>query len=274
LLLLLLIGVNMKIPVYDLKGTQKGSLTLAKALTRPVRPDLIKRAVLAEQAFLRQAQGTDPEAGKKTSAHYHGRRGIRNSMMNREMARMKRIHSSGHLYMRARFVPQAIKGRKAHPPKTERDWTMKVNKKERRAAMLTAAAATLDNSWVQKRGHRLEGIRHIPLVVDDKIQSVNAIKDVRQILDNLGLLDELARYGEKRVRSGKGTMRGRKFRLKRGMLFIISEDRGFVTASRNFPGLAICEVADLDVETLAPGAEPGRLCIWTEGAVKKVEELA
>ncbi len=263
----------MKIPVYALMGIPKGSITLGRALSGPVRPDLIKRAVKAEQAAIRQPYGADPEAGKKTSASYHGRRGIRHSMMNREMARMKRITSTRSLYMRARFVPQAVKGRKAHPPKAGKVWERKVNKKERVAALLSAASATLDRDWVEKR-QRIEHVKHIPLVVEDKLQELTVLKDVRQVLDNLGLLEELTRLGGRKPRAGRGTMRGRKYRKSRGMLFVISEDKGLVRAVRNLAGLEVCEVGDLGVEMLAPGAEPGRLCVWVEGALKKIEELA
>ena len=165
----------MKIPVYALMGTQKGSITLGRAFSGPVRPDLIKRAVKAEQAAIRQPYGADPEAGKRTSASYHGRRGIRHSMMNREMARMKRITSTRTLYMRARFVPQAVKGRKAHPPKAGKVWDRKVNKKERVAALLSAASATLNRDWVEKR-QRVEHVKHIPLVVEDKLQGLTVLK--------------------------------------------------------------------------------------------------
>lgn len=264
----------MKIPVYGLKGTEKKSMTAVKAFSRPVRTDLIKRAVQAERAAMRQPYGTDPEAGKKTSAHYHGRRGIRHSMMNREMARMKRIHGTGFLNMRARFVPQAVKGRKAHPPKADKAWNRKLNKKERIAALLSAASATFRRDWVEKRGYNLQYVKHIPIVIEDGLQEVTVIKDFRQILDNLGLMDEVNRLGSKKVRSGKGTMRGRRYKKRRGMLFIVSEDKGFVRAARNFPGIEVCEVGNLGVEMLAPGADPGRLCIWTESAVNKMEELA
>jgi large subunit ribosomal protein L4e len=213
-------------------------------------------------------------AGKRTSAHYHGRRGSFNAMMNREMARMKRIHSSGHLHMRARFVPQAVKGMKAHPPKAEKIWTVKVNKKERRAALLSAASATFSRKWVEERGYALEGVRHVPLVVDDKLQEVSTIKDFMQVLDNLGLRDEAARLAGRKIRAGKATMRGRRYKKRRGMLMIITEDKGLVKATRNLEGMEVCEVADLNVGSLAPGAVPGRLCVWTEGAVKAMEGLA
>ena len=128
----------MKVPVYGLKGEVKGDVSLGKAFTRPVRTDVIKKAVLAEQARKRQPYGSDPLAGQRTSAKYKGRRGIRGSMMNREIARMKRITAGGYLRMRARFVPQAVKGRRAHPPKAGKNWLMKINKKERMMALVSA----------------------------------------------------------------------------------------------------------------------------------------
>lgn len=264
----------MKVPVYGLNGTQKKIISLDKAFSKPVREDLIRRAVKSEQASMRQPYGTDPEAGKKTSAVYRGRRGIRHAMMNREMARMKRITSTRTLYMRARFVPQAVKGRKAHPPKPEKVWDRKINKKERIAALLSAASATTQREWVEKRGHDIQYVKHIPLVVEDRLQEINVIKDFRQVIDNIGLAEELKRLEAKKVRSGKGTMRGRRYKKKRGMLFIVGEDKGFSRVARNFPGVEVAEARNLGVEMLAPGTHPGRLCVWTESAVKSMEELA
>src|SRR3990172_1377076 len=125
----------MKVPVYSLKGEVKESKDFHKAFSEPVRTDLISRAVAVERSGSRQPYGTDPLAGKRTSAHYHGRRKVRHSMMNREMSRMARIHGTGFMHMTARFVPQATKGRKAHPPKGEKVWTLEMNKKERMKAL-------------------------------------------------------------------------------------------------------------------------------------------
>jgi large subunit ribosomal protein L4e len=264
----------MKVTVYSLKGTKKAEITVERVLSNPVRTDLIKRAVHTEQDAKRQPYGTDPAAGMRSSAHYHGRRGIKHSMMNREMARMKRIHGSGYLHMRARIVPQATKGRKAHPPKAEKVWTRKINKKERMAALISAVSATFNKDWVSKRGYDLRYVKGVPLVVENNLQEVNVIKDFKQVLENLGLLEIVDNLGARKTRSGKGTMRGRKYKKKRGMLFVVNEDRGLSRAARNMPGIEVCEAANLSVEMLAPGAEPGRLCVWTEGAIKKMEELA
>ncbi len=122
----------MQTSIYDIKGKVKGKITIPKIFSVAVRKDLIEKAVLAERSRKRQPYGSDPLAGKRTSAHYHGRRSIRWSMMNREMARTKRIHNQGGLNYTARFVPQATKGRKAHPPKAEKKWKLKINKKSKR----------------------------------------------------------------------------------------------------------------------------------------------
>jgi large subunit ribosomal protein L4e len=46
-----------------------------------------------------------------------------------------------------------------------------------------------------------------------------------------------------------------------------------VEAARNIPGVDVATVNDLNVELLAPGAHPGRLTIWTRGAIEKLDEL-
>ncbi len=264
----------MKIPVYSLDGRAKGEIKADVAFSSPVRRDLIKRAVLSEQSRMIQPYGADPLAGKRTSAHYHGRRGIRLSMMNRELARMKRIHGSGGLSMRARFVPQAVKGIKAHPPKAGKVWKIKINKKERIKAILSAASASSRKELVSGRGHLTGDLKHIPLVIEDRFQDIGTLREVRTVLDRLGMGKELGRCGRKKVRPGKGTSRGRKYRTKKGPLLVVGEDKGIVKAARNLAGVDVVEAGNLSVSMIAPGAHPGRMCLWTESAIKCMEKLA
>jgi large subunit ribosomal protein L4e len=237
----------MKVPVYDLNGRSKGDVSLGHAFSTPVRPDMIKRAVLVEQSRQRQPYGSDPLAGQRTSAKYKGRRGIRNSMMNREIARMKRIVAGGFLRFRARSVPQAIKGRKAHPPKAWKNWELKMNKKEK---------------------------MHIPLVLDDKFQELKKNKDVIATLVALGLADELERCSGKKRRAGRGKMRGRRTIKRKGPLIVIAEDKGITKASKNIQGVEISTPKDLSIGALAPGTTPGRLTIWTKSAASAIEKIA
>ncbi|MEM5793878.1 MAG: 50S ribosomal protein L4 [Candidatus Aenigmatarchaeota archaeon] len=261
----------MKANVFDLQGNVLEKIELPKVFEEKVREDLILRAFLATISKKRQPYGTDKMAGKRSSAHYHGVRRERWTMMNREMARMPRLHGkiSPHLMWRARVVPQAVKGREAHPPKIEKVWEQKINKKERRKAIRSAIAATSIKDFVLKRGHKAEKIE-LPIVVEDKIQEIKKSKELEEFLIKIGLEEELERIKKKKVRAGKGKMRGRRYKRKVGPLIVITEDKGIGKAARNLPGVDVCRVENLSVEMLAPGAKAGRLTIWSKSAVEKL----
>jgi len=263
----------MEVKVLDLNCKEIGRLGLEIEKIK-IREDLIKRAFLATQSKKRQPYGADKLAGKRTSAHYHGRRDERWSMMNREMARMPRIHGKAppNLIWEARFVPQARKGREAHPPKVEKVWEQKINKKERRQAILSAIAASLIAEWVKKRGHKIEEVKVYPIVVEDKIEEISKTKELKEFLEKIGLKKELERAKKKKVRAGKGKLRGRRYKKKKSILFVISEDRGISKAVKNLPGCNVARVENLSVEYLAPGGMPGRITVWSESALKKLKE--
>ncbi|NIO23276.1 MAG: 50S ribosomal protein L4 [Candidatus Aenigmarchaeota archaeon] len=260
----------MQAIVYGLNGKEKGKLNLPSLFSERVREDLIKRAILAGWSERRQAYGSDPLAGQRSSAHYHGRRGRRDSQMNRELARMKRIHGQGFLNLTARIVPQSIKGRRAHPPKPEKVWKLKINKKERRKALESAMAATKDREMVSKRGHKVNEVKNLPIVMEDDLQKLKKTKEVLEVLERMGLKEEIERCGERKVRSGKGKMRGRKYRNKKGPLIIVEKDEGIVKAGENIPGVDVVERRKLDVDLLAPGTHPGRLTILTKSVIKEL----
>ncbi|MFH7882687.1 MAG: 50S ribosomal protein L4, partial [Candidatus Aenigmatarchaeota archaeon] len=197
----------MEIGVKDLNGEEIERIKLPKIFEEPVREDLILRAFLATMSKKRHPYGSDVMAGKRTSAHYHGLRRYRWTMMNREMARLPRIHGKGiplQMIWQARFVPSARGGRKAHPPKTEKIWEQKINKRERKKAIRSAIAATAIKEFVIKRGHKVEEIKELPIVVDDKIEDVKKTKELVEFLKKIGLEKELERVKKKKVRAGKG----------------------------------------------------------------------
>ncbi len=261
----------MKTPVCSLTGKAGKEISLPRAFSEPVRKDLIKRAVLAEQNRERQAYGSDPLAGMRTSAHYHGRRDRRHTMMNREMARMARIHGTGFLHFRARAVPGVAKGRKAHPPKAEKVWELKINRREWKKALHSAIAAASNKDLITRRGHKVDGVKNIPIVLDDKLQEVKKTRDLLQILKALGLGKELERTEKKKTRAGRGKTRGRRTIRRKGPLIIVSEDRGIGKAGRNIPGIDVVSVKELQARDLAPGADPGRLCVWSKSAVESLK---
>ena len=257
--------------VYDLEGKEVEEVKLPKVFSYAYRPDIIKKAVLASQANRRQPYGLDPLAGKRTSAHYHGKRKYRWTMMNKEMARISRIHGKvGYLNFVARFVPQATKGRRAHGPKAEKIWSQKINDKERKTAIKSALAATANMELVKNRGHKIQN-QMLPIIIVDSAEDIKKTKDVRNFLEKIGLKSELERCAIKKVRAGKGKMRGRKYTKKKGPLIVTSKNCSLLKAARNIAGVDAVAVNNVNSELLAPGTHAGRLLIITKSALNKLE---
>ncbi|PSP80210.1 50S ribosomal protein L4 [Halobacteriales archaeon QS_1_68_20] len=249
----------MKATVRDLDGEDADDLDLPDVFETPHRPDLVKRAVLAAQANRTQDHGADPYAGLRTSAESPG--------SGRGMAHVPRANNRG------RRVPHTVKGRRAHPPKSEKDRTKDLNDKERKLAVRSAVAATTDADLVAERGHEVDEDLDLPLVVSDEFEDLVKTKEVVAFLEEVGVHADVERADEGRsVRAGRGTTRGRKYREPSSILFVTSSEAGPSKAARNLAGADVATAANVSAEDLAPGAQPGRLTVWTESAVEEVAE--
>merc|ERR1719473_1857780 len=143
-----------------------------------------------------------------------------------------------------------------------------------RHAVASALAASSLPPLVMARGHRIDDIAELPLVVGDGAQSLTKTKGALELLEGLGCGAELTKVAaSKKLRSGKGKMRDRKYTMRRGPLVIYAEDSGLSRALRNLPGVESCHVDRLNLLQMAPGGNFGRFCIWTEEAFKKLEAL-
>lgn len=58
-----------------------------------------------------------------------------------------------------------------------------------------------------------------------------------------------------------------------GPLIVVIENKGLADAASNIPGVDVVTVKNLNVELLAPGAHPGRLTLWTNGALETLDKL-
>lgn len=249
--------------VFSLQGKPVGKIALPPVFETPIRPDVIKRAVLAIQSARLQPQGRDPMAGKRTSAESRG--------VDLGIARIPRIKGPG---ARAALAPGTVGGRAAHPPTSEKKIVKRIPRKEKRLALFSAIAATGHKEIVASRGHAVEDVPSIPLVVVDDLAKLKKTREVEEALISLGLLSDIYRVRESRkVRAGKGKMRGRKMKQAVGPLIVVAENSEIIKAAENIPGLDVVAVRDLNAEVLAPGAHPGRLAVWTVGAIKKLSEL-
>jgi large subunit ribosomal protein L4e len=149
----------------------------------------------------------------------------------------------------------------------------KVNLNQRRHAVASAVAASAVPSLVLARGHRVNQVPEIPLVVDSL--QVSKTKELLKILYALGCEDELdAVLSAKKVRPGVGKARNRKYKTKKGPLIVY--DNGSVNvkkAARNIPGVEVCHVERLNLLQLCPGGHLGRFVIWTKDAFEKLNSI-
>jgi len=191
-------------------------------------------------------------------------------MGGRAVSRIPRVSGGGtHRAGQAAFGNMCRGGRMFAPTKTYRRWHRKINKTQRRQAVASCLAATRVTDLVEARGHRVVGrVESMPIVVSDDVQSLTRTRDAVECLKALGLEDELTKCQRKQSRPGKGKMRGRRFKRRKGPLVVYSEDDGLVKAFRNIPGVDLCKVDRLNLLQLAPGGHVGRLVVYTESAFK------
>ncbi len=257
-----------EVPLYDLSGNEVGKVTLPEVFNYSVRPDVIRRVYLSQLTARIQQKYRDPLAGLRTSAESWG--------AGHGVARVPRVKGRGYPKAgNAARAATAVGGVRVMAPRAPRSIWEKVNKKERRLALLSAIAATSVPKLVQAR-HRVEGIERFPLVVVNDLENLEKTKDVYSLLVSLGLQDELERtkYRFRKIRAGRGKMRGRVRQRARGPLIIyLNEGAPIARAARNIPGVDVVSLRNLSVMHLAPGGVPGRLTIWSNEALSKLMEV-
>lgn len=260
--------VERKAKVLDLSKNIVREVTLPQVFTEEYRPDLIKRAVLTIQSKRLQPKGPSLLSGRQTSAESWG--------TGRGVSRIPRIKDG----RRAARAPQAVGGRRAHPPKHNKVLKLKLNVKERRKAIRSAIAATINLDIVKSRGHQFSEDVELPIVVEDKLASIGKTTEVEDFLKSIGVGEDLLRAQKRKVRAGKGKMRGRRYKARKSVLIVVSgdeaadnEDTKLIVGAKNLPGVDVAYVEALNAELLAPGTHPGRLTIWTESSISKLATL-
>ena len=259
--------------IFDNTNKETGIVELPNQFKEEVRKDLIKRAVLAIQANKRQKYGTDPKAGMKASAELsrrrHNYRGSYGFGISRVPRKILSRRGTRFNWVGA-FAPGTVGGRVAHPPKSEKNWSQKINVKEKRKAIRSALSAVVDKETVVKRGHVIP--EAYPFVLDAKAEEMSKTKEVVDMLKALGFDKELDRASIKKVRAGKGKMRGRKYKKRIGPLIVVSKYCKLTKAAQNIPGVDVVSVKRLNTELLAPGTIPGRVTLFTKPVIEMIEK--
>ncbi len=254
-------GKIRSVNLYSLKGEARESIALPEAFATEYRPDIIKRAVVAQQANKRQPYGPSKKAGMRHSVSTWGK--------GRGVSRVQRL-SQGR---KGAESPNNVMGRRAHPPVPERDWSKAMNTKERRMAKLSALAASANEDIVRARGHCFEENVTLPVVFEDGFESLTSTKGVIEALDSVGLSDDLFRAKDgKHVRAGKGKMRGRRYRQPRSVLIVVSDQAQVGLGAKNIPGVEITCPRRLNTWLLAPGGDAGRLTVFSQSALQEIGE--
>jgi large subunit ribosomal protein L4e len=245
----------MKAQVKLLDGGVSRNIDLPEIFSEEYRPDLIKKAVMALQSTRRQPHGSHPFAGIRSSAVGWG--------SGRGASHVPRLKNGS----RAAKVPQAKGGREAHPPKVEKVLVKEINQKEKQKAFRSAVAASINPELVRGRGHLFEG--EVPVVIEDKFEAIGKTAEIITALTSAGVYNDIVKAKESRkVRAGKGKLRGRRFKQRKSLL-IVTADKP-LAAARNLSGVDAVTVDQLNVEHLAPGMQAGRLTVWTESALTRL----
>lgn len=263
----------MNVEILSINGKKKKKIALPLQFLEPYRPNIIKRVFVANQSLNFQPHGTNIYAGlrkvvglSKRRRKYRGVYGAGRSRTPKKVLSRKGMRFN---YVAA-FAPHAKGGRTAHPPRVEKKIIKKINNKERLKAIRSAIAATANNDIILKKNKEL-GKLVLPVIIEEKIDSLKKIKDVEKMLLSIGLGKNVLNVSKK-IRSGKGKMRGRKYKTGKGILFVTSSKSNLFNACRNILGSDVIDVKNLNVTLLAPGGVPGRMTVWSESAIKKMNE--
>jgi len=270
----------MKARIKTLEGEDVGEIEVPSFFNERVREDLIARAFLSLQVSHRKQYGAYILAGKQVSAsgkERHRRRKYK-TLYGYGISRVPRkilSRRGDRFYWIGAFAPGTVGGRRAHPPIPFKR-LKKVNKKEIRKALKSAFAATASKEFLQKKyeKYKISDKIELPFVIEKielKEKRKEIFKSISNMLEkNLGDFAKRLITPEKKIRSGKGKTRGRKYKKKVGMLLIVSSEEKKKVDLNNF-GVETIEAKKVGINNLAPGGIPGRFTIYTDKAIEELK---
>ena len=253
----------------DAKGDCMGVQTvqLPAVFTAPIRSDVVHyvHSLMAKNA--RQAYAVSLKAGMQTPAVSWG--------TGRAVARIPRVPGGGTSRSgQGAFGNMCRGGRMFGPTKIWRRWHRKISVNQRRYAVSSALAATAVPALVMARGHKIDNVPELPLVLSDSLNNIQSTKNAKAALANVGAYDDVQKSQDsKKVRRGVGKSRNRRYVQRRGPLIVYDVSEGLHKSFRNLPGVELSLVDNLNLLDLAPGGHLGRFCIWTKGAFEKLDSL-
>jgi large subunit ribosomal protein L4e len=166
------------------------------------------------------------------------------------------------------------------PTKVWRKWHQKINLGQKRFATASAIAASSNAALVMARGHNVSTVKEVPLVISSTAFSGAAITKTSAavaLLKAVGAGPDIEKVkNSRKLRAGKGKLRGRRHRQRRGPLVVYNPEedgKELVRAFRNIPGIETCSVHALNLLQLAPGGHLGRFIVWTSSAFAALDKI-
>jgi len=259
----------MKAKIFNINGKEKKTIELPKYFGSNIREDIVAKVLEAKKT--QQPYSPSPIAGKQHSARgkiIH-RRHVWKSGYGRGASRVPRkifSRKGSQFNWEAAAVPNAKGGMRAHPPKiTQFINNSKINKKELKIAFASSIAATASEKYVLKKYSSIEKIdKKVPFVVSSEITKLKTKQILEKLKIILGNLYEVS-LKKKSIRSGKGKLRGRKYKSTAGMVLVLGNDEKLKTKL-----FEVKKINELNINDLAKGGL-GRLAIYTEKAIKDLE---
>jgi len=257
------------VSIYDPAAAETvvSETTLPAVLSAPIRSDIVQFTFSQISKNARQPYACYSNQGHETAAISWG--------TGRAVSRIPRVHGGGTQRSgQGAFGNMCRGGRMFGHTKIWRRWHRHVNVNQRRYAIASALAATAIPSLVMARGHRIDEVPEIPLVLGDSASDIGKTQDAKKLLERFGAMPDVQKCKDSRkVRCGAGKQRNRRYVQRRGPLVIYDSANGIDKAFRNLPGVELAQVDNLSLFDLAPGGNLGRFCIWTKSAFEKLDDL-
>mmetsp|Transcript_15807 Transcript_15807/g.25083 ORF Transcript_15807/g.25083 Transcript_15807/m.25083 type:complete len:464 (+) Transcript_15807:25-1416(+) len=262
------------VTVYSLNGkATKKTLPMPDIMLAPIRADLVNFVHTNMAKNNRQPYAVQNRegphgirAGHQVAAKSWG--------TGRAVSRVPRVKGGGtHRAGQGAYANMCRGGRMFAPTKVWRKWHRKINTNQKRFAVCSAVAASAVPALVMARGHRIQSVDEIPLVIESDFQSLKKTKAALNTLRDLKLSSELKRCKRRYMRAGRGKSRNRRWKHRLGPLVIFEKNDGLCQSIRNIRGVDFCNVYSLNLLKLAPGGHVGRLIIWTECAFQALNDI-
>ncbi|KAK1400115.1 60S ribosomal protein L4 [Heracleum sosnowskyi] len=244
------------------------SLPLPDVMKSSIRPDLVSFIHSEMSNNSRQPYAVSRKAGHQTSAESWG--------TGRAVSRIPRVPGGGtHRAGQGAFGNMCRGGRMFAPTRIWRKWHSRININQKRFAISSAIAASSIPSLVMARGHRIDNVPELPLVISDSAESVEKTSNAIKVLKEFGAYQDAEKAKDSiGIRPGKGKMRNRRYISRKGPLIVYgTEGAKLVKSFRNIPGVEIANVERLNLLKLAPGGHLGRFVIWTKSAFEKLDSI-